>query len=84
MGRQPVIFFTQSIFFTLAVWLLAGCTSILVKDSYYYDFYETARLLMTEDEIETYRHLPDPAAKETFIAVLAERRKIEEERVNAS
>ena len=74
MGRRPVIFFTQSIFFTLALWLLAGCTSILVKDSYYYDFYETARLLMTENEIETYRHLPDPAAKETFIAAFWEAR----------
>ena len=56
------------------LWLLAGCTSILVKDSYYFDFFETARLLMTEDEIETYRHLPDPAAKEAFIAEFWEAR----------
>ncbi len=57
----------KSIFFTFCVWFLLGCASTLIRDSYYYDFYEKVRPLMTEEELEAYRHLPDAAEKERFM-----------------
>lgn len=68
MREKPFRLVLKSTFFTLlSAFFLSGCTSFPVRDAYYYDFYEQARLLMTGDEDETYRHLPDAAAKERFI-----------------
>jgi GWxTD domain-containing protein len=68
MRKEPFGRILKSTFFTLlSALFLFACASITVRDTYYYDFYEQARLLMTGDEVETYRHLPDVAAKERFI-----------------
>jgi GWxTD domain-containing protein len=68
MRKGPFGFILKSTFFTLlSAFFLSACASFPVRDTYYYDFYEQARLLMTGAEDETYRHLPDAAAKERFI-----------------
>ena len=68
MRNGPLRRFLKSTFFTLlSVFFLSACASLPVRDAYYYEFYEKARLLMTEEEDESYRHLPDAAAKESFI-----------------
>ncbi len=37
------------------------------RDPYYESFYEKARLIMTKEEVQIYKHLPDTRAKEEFI-----------------
>jgi len=37
------------------------------RDPYYESFYEKARLIMTKEEIQIYKHLPDTKAKDEFI-----------------
>ncbi|MFH2107134.1 MAG: GWxTD domain-containing protein [Chrysiogenia bacterium] len=37
------------------------------RDPYYESFYEKTRLIMTKEEIQIYKHLPDTQAKEEFI-----------------
>jgi GWxTD domain-containing protein len=75
MRKEPVRRLLKSTFFTLfSIFFYFACASVQIRDSYYYDFYEKARLLMTEEEDETYRHLPDAAAKERFINTFWETR----------
>ena len=47
----------------------AGCSSLpsVKTDPFYADFFEKTSLLMTEDEIELYIHLPDRESKAEFI-----------------
>ena len=47
----------------------AGCgTSFRIKDDPFFEsFYEKAEIIMTKDEKEIYRRLPDTAAREEFI-----------------
>jgi GWxTD domain-containing protein len=50
--------------------LLAGCAAggrRPAQDPYYETFYEKARLIMTPEEEQIYKHLPDDRAKEEFI-----------------
>lgn len=52
----------------LFVWTAACRTSISIeKDPFYESFYEKARLIMTKEEIEIYKRLPDTASREEFI-----------------
>jgi|GEM_PF-1099094 len=63
----PEVRVKKSIFFTFCVLFLLGCATTLIRDTYYYDFYEKVRSLMTEEELEAYKHLADANAKERFI-----------------
>ena len=54
----------------LAIALLNSCAARgarIDRDPYYYSFYEKARLIMTNEEIQIYKHLPDIKAKDDFI-----------------
>jgi GWxTD domain-containing protein len=46
-----------------------GCSSIMEmrKDPFYETFLEKTSLIMTKEEIEVYKHLPDKESKEEFI-----------------
>jgi len=50
--------------------LVLACTSKprVNTDPFYEGFYEKTRLIMSDEEIEIYKHLPDAGAKEEFIA----------------
>jgi GWxTD domain-containing protein len=52
-----------------AISLLAGCSSLMkmTKDPFYKSFYEKTQLIMTREEAEIYKRLPDKASKEEFI-----------------
>jgi len=41
---------------------------MIEQDPYYGSFFEKARLIMSREEIEIYRHLPDSKSREEFIA----------------
>ena len=47
----------------------ASCSSYLkrLKDPYYVNFFEKARLIMTDQEKDVYKRLPDEESKEEFI-----------------
>ncbi|MBN2346475.1 MAG: GWxTD domain-containing protein [Candidatus Aminicenantes bacterium] len=50
--------------------LLAGCSSAggrIAVDPHFESFFEKARLIMTREEVQIYKHLPDNAAREEFI-----------------
>ena len=50
--------------------MLSACASGKQKinqDPYYESFFEKARLIMTKEEIEIYKQLPDLKSKEEFI-----------------
>lgn len=50
--------------------VLSACSAAgrrIERDPYYESFYEKTRLIMTDEEIQIYRHLPDKRAKEEFI-----------------
>jgi GWxTD domain-containing protein len=54
----------------LLLFLLNGCSAArqrIVQDPYYESFYEKARLIMTREEIEIYKHLPDSRTRAEFI-----------------
>lgn len=55
----------------LAVWLVVvvSCRTPIdrEKDPFYESFYEKASLIMTQEEIEIYRRLPDRESREEFI-----------------
>lgn len=54
----------------LLIVLLGACSSNrlrVAQDPYYETFYEKARLIMTGEEDQIYRHLPDVAARDAFI-----------------
>lgn len=62
-----------------ATLVLGGCVSRaeqarINQDPYYTSFYEKAQLIMTKEESEIYKHLPDNAAREAFIAEFWEKR----------
>jgi len=49
---------------------LAGCASSnksLFRDPFYDSFFEKARLIMSHEEVEIYKHLPDVESKRQFI-----------------
>lgn len=50
--------------------MIAACrTSVTIeKDLFYESFYEKTRLIMTKEEMEIYKRLPDTASREEFIA----------------
>lgn len=54
---------------TLFIMLSVSCSSNMKArtDPYYKDFYEKARLIMTKEEIDIYKVLPDEEAKRQFI-----------------
>ncbi len=54
---------------TAIVWLnaCAARTARIDRDPYYESFFEKARLIMTNEEIQIYKHLPDLKAKDDFI-----------------
>lgn len=59
---------TAFIIAILFVWISACRTAVTIeKDSFYESFYEKTRLIMTEEEIEIYKRLPDNASREEFI-----------------
>jgi GWxTD domain-containing protein len=49
--------------------LMAGCFSTIkiARDSFYYSFFEKTQLIMTKEEKEIYKRLPDKDSKEEFI-----------------
>jgi GWxTD domain-containing protein len=52
----------------LVVWIAACRTSINIEqDPFYESFYEKTSLIMTKEEVEIYRHIPDKESKEEFI-----------------
>ena len=54
----------------LLLLLLNGCSAAsrrIEQDPYFEPFFEKARLIMTREEIEIYKHLPDPQARGEFI-----------------
>jgi GWxTD domain-containing protein len=60
------------IFVILAVAaLLSGCASArntrIERDPFFESFYEKARLIMTKEELQIYKHLPDTKARNEFI-----------------
>ena len=53
-----------------AIVLLNACAARgarIERDPYFESFYEKARLIMTNEEIQIYKHLPDIQAKDEFI-----------------
>jgi GWxTD domain-containing protein len=67
-GRARVI---QALFpAALLITLLGACSAArarIAQDPYYESFYEKARLIMTEEENQIYRHLAENADREAFI-----------------
>lgn len=64
MKRYGIAFLLAFLF----VWTAACRTSIsFEKDPFYESFYEKARMIMTKEEIEIYKRLPDRESKEEFI-----------------
>jgi len=56
---------------------LAGCsmfTSDIQKDPFYQSFFQKTRLIMSQEEIEIYKHLPSVEAKGEFIEDFWEKR----------
>jgi GWxTD domain-containing protein len=54
----------------LLLFFLSACSAAgrrIEQDPYYESFFEKARLIMTREEIQIYRHLPDTKAREEFI-----------------
>jgi len=49
--------------------LMAGCSSTMkvVRDQFYYSFFEKTQLIMTKEEVEIFKRLPDTESKEEFI-----------------
>ena len=55
----------------LTILLLNGCAARearIERDPYFESFFEKARLIMTNEEIQIYKHLPDIQAKDDFIS----------------
>jgi len=54
---------------TVFLILSAGCflRDPMKQDPFYDTFFEKARLIMTDEEVETYKRLPDKQSKEKFI-----------------
>jgi GWxTD domain-containing protein len=61
-------FIDKLIFFTLLFLLAFGCASrVKIKqDPFYETFFEKTSLIMTKQEIEVYKHLPDKESKQEF------------------
>ncbi|MBU4267853.1 MAG: GWxTD domain-containing protein [Acidobacteria bacterium] len=61
----------RSLLTILAVLVLmnacAARSTRIERDPYFESFYEKARLIMTKEEIQIYKHLPDTQAKDEFI-----------------
>lgn len=52
----------------LFVWIATCRTPINIEhDPFYESFYEKTSLIMTKEEMEIYKHLPDKESKEEFI-----------------
>jgi hypothetical protein len=52
----------------LFVWMAACRTSVNLKqDPFFESFFEKTSLIMTKEEIEIYKHIPDKESKEEFI-----------------
>ena len=49
--------------------LVAGCSSTMrvARDPFYYSFFEKTQLIMTKEEVEIFKRLPDKESKEEFI-----------------
>lgn len=62
---------------TLGIVFLIGCSVFLTdvqKDPFYESFFQKTRLIMSKEEIEIYKHLPDKEAKQDFIRDFWEKR----------
>jgi len=61
--------FTEVLLLTVLFVGIAACRTPIrmEKDPFYESFYEKARLIMTEEEMEIYKRIPDREAKEEFI-----------------
>lgn len=62
-------FFFMTFLLTVFLLLSAGCflRKVVKLDPFYGTFFEKIRLIMTDDEIEIYKQLPDEQSKEEFI-----------------
>lgn len=61
----------------LAIVLLNACATRgtkIERDPYFESFFEKARLIMTSEEIQIYKHLPDTKARDEFIDEFWEKR----------
>jgi GWxTD domain-containing protein len=61
----------------MAIVLLNACAARgtrIERDPYYESFFEKARLIMTSEEIQIYKHLPDTQARDEFISEFWQKR----------
>lgn len=67
---QRIRFYVKNIIgMTLFIMLSASCSSLskMRKDPFYTEFFEKTRLIMTQEEIDVYKVLPDRESKREFI-----------------
>jgi len=59
----------KSVLLFIVFALCIGCSSRMniKQDPFYKTFFEKTKLIMTADEIEIYRRLPDKESREEFI-----------------
>ena len=56
------------LFVTVVIGIVACRTSVNIKqDPFYESFFEKTSIIMTKEEIEIYKHIPDKESKEEFI-----------------
>ncbi len=68
-GRIPSATVLYALFFVLWIPFQPGCFLRGPKlDPHSQDFYDFARLVMSREEIDIFRHLPDPESRAEFIA----------------
>jgi GWxTD domain-containing protein len=69
MGIDNNNFLSKSILIVFVIMLSSLCSPIIrmKQDLFYKSFFEKAQLIMTKEEIEIYRRLPDEKSKQEFI-----------------